>query len=527
MKNRSVMSHRFSEVPGCSLPRSTFDRSHGYTTTFDGGDLVPFLVDEIYPGDTVKCSCAGFCRLSTPTHPIFDNMYLDTFFFFVPNRLVWSNWHRFMGERDPDPDSSIDYTVPIVDDVNNAANESLYDYMGIPTKVAADLEVIVFPLRGYERIWNYWFRDQNLQDSLSTSQGDGPDSMNQYALQKRGKRHDYFTSCLPDTQKGDAVQLALGTEAPIFGDNMVFDGNEDANDNFAQVRDAPGASANLRALSKTAGTGEYIFGMDSYAGTGELKADLSEAIGPTVNSFRQAVQIQRLLERDMRSGTRYTEILSAHFGVTSDDARLQMPEYLGGGSTRINVTPVARTDSSPGALGAIGTGGFNGHGFVKSFVEHGFVIGIVNVRADLRYQEGLDRFWSRQTRYDYYWPVLSSLGEMAVLNKEIYVDATDLGDGTSEEVFGYQEAWADLRYKNSRVTGKMRSNDAASLDAWHLAIEFGDTPTLDDTFIEDNPPIDRVVVTPSEPHFKFDAYFRYFHTRAMPTYSVPGLVDHF
>ncbi len=528
-KMRSVMKHRFSEVPSVEKPRSTFDRSHGFKTTFDGGYLVPCLCDEIYPGDTVRCNMAGFARLSTPTFPVMDNMYLDTFFFFVPNRIIWANWKRFCGERDPNPDSSISYTVPQTV-VNNALNQSLADYFGIPTQVIANNSVNALPFRAYRKIWNDWFRDENLQNSQSVqTSDDGPDTISVEAIAdvlKRGKRHDYFTSCLPWLQRGDAVQLSLGSEAPIFGANMDFDDVDDSS-NKAQIRHLSGATGALRALATDGSPAATVYGRSTGSGTGEMTVDLSQATASTVNELRLAIQTQRLLERDARSGTRYIEIVESHFGVKSQDFRMQRPEYLGGGSTPINITPIARTDTAPGSLGAFGTTGFRNHGFVKSFTEHGYIIGIMNVRADLTYQEGLDRMWSRSSRFDFYYPALAHLGEQSVLNKEIYVDATDLGDGTSEQVFGYQERWAELRYKKSQITGKFRSNDAATLEAWHLALEFGDTPTLDNTFIPDDPPIDRVIVTASEPHFIMDSYFNYIHSRCMPTYSVPGYIDHF
>ncbi len=522
---KSVMKHKFATVPSISTPRSTFDRSHGLKTTFDGGLLVPILLDEIYPGDSLKCDLAGFCRLSTPIFPIMDNMFIETFFFFVPSRQLWSNFRKFHGEQ-TNPGDSISYTIP-QNVVNNAANMSLADYFGIPTQVAANNSVNALPFRAYWHIYNEWFRDQNLIDALDANwtTGDGPDTQSVEATSdvlNRCKRHDYFTSCLPFLQKGDAVELTLGTTAPIFGANMDFDNLEDSG-NYVQVRDDVGGAANLRRIATT---GNYAYGGDSTNGLGEFKVDLSQATASTVNELRQAVQIQRLLERDARSGSRYSEIVKSHFGVDFMDITYR-PEYLGGGSSPINITPVAQTDTTVGKLGAFGTGGFTGHGFVKSFTEHGYIIGLVNVRADLTYQEGLDKIWSRSTRYDFYYPTLAHLGEQAVLNKEIYVDAADLGDSTVDGVFGYQERFAELRYKPSRITGKMRSNDAGTLDPWHLAIEFGDTPTLDDTFIKDTPPIDRAIVTPTEPHFIMDSYFRYIHTRPMPVYSVPGFVDHF
>lgn len=516
---KSVMRHRFSEVPNVEIPRSTFDRSFGYKTTFDAGYLIPFFLDEALPGDTFKVNCTGFARLSTPTYPIMDNMFLETFYFAVPIRILWDNWKKFCGEQ-VNPGDSIAYTIPIIDDINNAANESIYDYFGIPTKNAQDLEINALPLRAYYKIWDDWFRDENLQNSLAPDTDDGPDAMNDYTLQKRGKRHDYFTSCLPWLQKGDAVDLPLGTQAPLTGIGV-----QDA---------AAGAGAtNIRETGQSAPTAYADAWLHAYvaeAGTTNYPAayaDLTNATAATVNEVRTAFQVQRLLERDARSGTRYPEIVQSHFGVTGEDSRMQRPEYLGGGITPVNVTPIARTDTSPGALGAFATTGFRNHGFVKSFTEHCYIIGVLSVRADLTYQEGLDRLWSRSTRYDFYWPSLAHIGEQSVLNKEIYVDAADILAGTIDDVFGYQERYAEYRYKPSKITGKLRSNDAATLDAWHLGIEFGATPTLDSSFIVESPPIDRVIVTPTEPHFIFDSYTNMQCTRPMPIYSVPGFVDHF
>lgn len=527
---KSVMTHRFSEVPKVEIPRSTFDRSHGVKTTFDAGYLVPIFLDEIIPGDTMNLSMKGFARLSTPVYPIMDNMFMETFFFFVPTRLVWTNFVRFMGQQD-DPGDSIDYTIPVLTaaTVNNVANETLFDYFGLPTKVAADMDNInALPFRCYNLIWNEWFRDQNLQDSVYKATGDTAISLANYTVLKRGKRHDYFTSALPWLQKGDAVSMPLGSSAPVTG---LGSGSQSATTGPANSYETDGSGAESYA--------DYWRGDATYphtlmleedpdnAGFPNVRADLSAATAATVNELRQAVQIQRILEKDARAGTRYTEIVQSHFGVTSPDARLQRPEYLGGGSSMVNVNPVARTDSSPGELGAVGYASLNGHGFNKSFTEHGYIIGLVNVRADLTYQEGIDKLWSRSTRYDLFWPTLQHIGEEAILNKEIYVDAADIASGAIDDVFGYQERYASYRYKKSIITGKFRSNDAATLDAWHLGIEFGATPTLDDTFIQDDPPIDRIIATPTEPHFIFDAYFNYRCTRPMATYSVPGYVDHF
>ena len=514
---KSVMTHRFSEVPNVEIPRSTFDRSHGLKTTFDAGYLIPILIDEVLPGDTFKLNMAGFGRLSTPTFPILDNMVLDTFFFFVPNRLVWSNWQKFCGEQ-VDPGDSIDYNIPKVT-LTNVSNGTLWDYMGIPTLVTPGFNVSALPHRCYSRIWNEWFRDENLQDSVTSNKGDGPDTPGDYVLLKRGKRHDYFTSCLPFLQKGDALDIPLSGAAPIMALNMEFDGGDET-DNHVNIYDDLYPTGALKKLR--VGT-SMIFGGTNASGTGALYADMAGASLGTINELRQSIQLQRLLERDARAGTRYTEIVKSLFGVTSDDARMQRPEYLGGGSTPINVNPVPRTDSSPGELGAYGTFAFNGHGFVSSFTEHGHIIGLACVRADLTYQEGQEKLWHRDTRYDFYWPTLAHLGEQAVLNKEIFSDGSSNDGG----VFGYQERFAEYRYKNSRVTGQMRSNDAASLDPWHLGIEFGSVPTLDATFIQENPPIDRCIVTPAEPHFLMDSYFQMQCTRPMPIYSIPGLIDHF
>ena len=578
-KKIRVRGHRFSDAPAMYMKRTKFDRSHVYKTTFNSGKLIPVFVDEVLPGDTTRMSVNYFARLATPIKPIMDNIYLDWFFFFVPNRLVWEHWQNFCFEQE-DPDDNTDYVIPTVSATGNSGNAyigSLWDYFGLPVNTSGNLSGIsALPFRGVYLIWNEWFRDENLQKSVKIQKGDTNEVLNSarsseqpawvfttgtsivpgLACPPRGKRHDYFTSALPWTQKGPGVSIGLAGTASIVDPSPTTGYLLHSTSNqLAAVSAYGGDASSSGGTRKASGSGSITFNRGSgsdwsnvggFAGNASSNitmtarpasdflandsyVDLDTSSIFTINSLRTAFQMQKFYERLARGGSRYTEVLRSFFGVVSPDARLQRPEFLGSFTKMVNVNPIAQTsatdDTSPqGNLSAYGVTAAKFHGFTKSFVEHGYIIGFVCARADLTYQQGINKMWLRSTVYDFYWPTFAHLGEQAIELREIYAQ----GSEADTTVFGYQERYAEYRYKPSQITGKFRSSvTGGTLDKWHLSQFFKTAPTLNEEFIVENPPIERIIAVPSEPEFLLDIGFRYTTVRPMPMFGTPGLVDHF
>lgn len=548
---------RFSMSVQNDIQRSVFDRSNSLVTSFSAAKLIPIYVDEVLPGDTVTMDMSSLIRMATPLYPVLDNAYADVHFFFCPNRLVWQNWKYFMGESKDAWDDDEEYEVPVDSvasiAVDNTGRHNVYDYFALPieatsTEGAFSIEVISLFRRAYQLIWNEWYRDQNLQDPVLIETGDTgvssddlDDIPDAFQVLPVNKFKDYFTSCLPQPQLGDAVPI-LSTPIPVVT----------GSDHALSLAGAA-TPLHMKGLTGiTSGIGNHLgVGADGRLQAGNdknftgnvdvvfsnLYADPAFGVN-TINDLRLAFATQRLLEKDARGGHRYRELVKAHFGVDVGDARVQVPEYLGGAHIPLNVMQVIQqssTENEPSPLGETGAFSKTVHRqsmFTKSFVEHGMLFGFVMVRTDHSYSQGIRRMWSRRNRLDYYWPSLANTGEMSVLNKEIFANGTAADD----EVFGYQEAWADYRYRPNEITGDMRQRQGTvqtrqSLAQWHYGDFYTELPILSDGWIrETEENIARTLAvqdTALSDQFFGQFFFKARWARPMPMYSIPGLIDHF
>lgn len=525
----SVMSHDFAKVPRIGTQRSAFRCPSTYKTMFDSGKLIPFTCVEVIPGGTYTQDNSFLCRLTTPLVPFMDNLYLDTQYWFVPMRLVWENTKYFWGEK-VTVDDTTEYVIPVITGhANGWTVESLGDYFGIPIDKTKNVNAL--PFRAYNLIYNEFYRDQNIIDPVTVNIDNGPDDSADYAVLRRGKRGDYFTTCLPEPQQGTGSTISLTGDAPITGigtTTQVF--GDDGISNYETDATGSRVFTSGREIDNSANHITMIEEDPNNAGFPNMRADLSAVSAITIAQFRNALQLQALAEIENRGGHRYIEILFNVFNVVSPDFRLQRPEYLGGSSTPIYVVPVPQTSSTSGSayhgdLAAYATALKTRDGFTKSFTEHGYIIGIMSVRADLTYSQGLHRMWSRSTKYDFFNPFLQNIGDQAVLTQEIFLH--DNNNTNDSVIFGYQERFSEYMYAPSLITGKLRPAYSAPLDMWHLSQEFSSAPTLSQDFIEENPPISRVVANTSEPQFVCDIFMNSVHVLPMATHSIPGFLSRF